>query len=91
MKWIQVLLLVCCVALGAVAAKAADKAQAKSAPPTPAAKNADRKPAGDHADAEKVLRKLADDFVKAFNAGDAKAIAAQFTPQAEMVDLDGNV
>lgn len=91
MKWIQVLPLVCCVALGAVPAKAADKAQAKSAPATPAAKDAGRKPAADHADDEKALRQLADDFVNAFNAGDAKAIAAQFAPQAEMVDLEGNV
>jgi uncharacterized protein (TIGR02246 family) len=86
---IQVLTLTCCVAFG-IAAKAADKTQAKAGSAKPA-EEAARQPAGERADDKKVLRKLADDFATAFNAGDAKAIAAQFAPQGEMVDFDGNV
>lgn len=37
------------------------------------------------------LKASAAAFTKAFNAGDAKAIAAQFTEKAEVVDADGNV
>ena len=39
----------------------------------------------------KAIQKTADVFTKAFNAGDAKAIAGQFTPDAEMIDADGSV
>lgn len=87
MKRRCLLLALYCLALGFAAAKAADKAGAKPASANAAAKDAAR----DHGADEKTLRKLADDFVKAFNAGDAQALAAQFAPQAEMVDLDGNV
>src|SRR5262249_4115213 len=37
------------------------------------------------------LKASATEFEKAFNAGDAKAIAAQFTENAEAVDEDGEV
>jgi uncharacterized protein (TIGR02246 family) len=49
------------------------------------------KQANSRTDDEKALRKSAADFAKAYNERDAKALAAQFAPQAEMVDLDGNV
>ncbi|HVA48276.1 MAG TPA: SgcJ/EcaC family oxidoreductase [Pirellulales bacterium] len=79
-------------ALLAGAAAAADKPQTKPTPSKPAAPStAARQPAPSRADDEKTLRTLAADFVKAFNEQDAKAIAAQFAPQAEMVDLEGNV
>lgn len=39
----------------------------------------------------KELKAAAADFEKAYNGGDAKAIAAQFTDDAEAVDEDGNV
>ncbi len=38
-----------------------------------------------------VLRENSDAFAKAFNAGDAKGIAALFSEKAEAVDEDGNV
>lgn len=36
------------------------------------------------------MREGVDAYVKAFNAGDAKAIAASWTPNGEYVDADGN-
>ncbi|HEX7376958.1 MAG TPA: SgcJ/EcaC family oxidoreductase [Pirellulales bacterium] len=86
MKRKSLLSVLCCLAVAMASAKAADKTEAK-----PKTKGAAGAPAGDHAADEKVLRKLADDFVKAFNDHDAQAIADQFAPRAEMVDLDGNV
>lgn len=80
-----------CLAIGVAVLKADDKRQAKPASAKRAANVAARQPAGKHADDERALRKLADDFVKAFNARDAQALAQQFAPQAEMADLDGNV
>ena len=41
-------------------------------------------------DAEKEVRAVDESFVKAYNAGDAKAIAAMFTEDAEAVDEYGN-
>jgi uncharacterized protein (TIGR02246 family) len=38
---------------------------------------------------EKLLRQSALDFAAAYNARDAKKIAAQFAPQAELVDVQG--
>ena len=84
----------CGAAMVAANGWTAQKPQAKPAANKPAAKPAAAaapKAAGSHADDEKALRKLADDFAKAYNARDAKALASQFAPQAEMVDLDGNV
>ena len=57
----------------AVGAKAADPAVAK---------------AGSEAD-EKAIRATADEFVKAFNAGDAKAVGALWAPDAEYTDESG--
>jgi uncharacterized protein (TIGR02246 family) len=91
MKSTVVLPVMWCLALTVAEASAADEATSKQAPVKAAPNDAARKPAGEHADDEKALHKLADDFARAFNAGDAEAIAAQFAPQAEMVDVDGNV
>ena len=83
------------VSLGSVAllsawpVVAAEKAPAKAAAAKAPAKNATAPP--NRTDDEKALHKSAADFVAAFNAGDAKAVAEQFAADAEMVDLDGNV
>lgn len=88
---------VLCVATGLVAGILDGReAQAQATKPVtkPASKsaaNAAPAAASSRADDEKALRKLAADFAKAYNDRDAKALAAQFAPQAEMVDLDGNV
>ena len=91
MKSILVFPATWCLVLTVAVASGADKAPPRQSPVKEAPNDAARKPAGKHADDEKVLHKLADDFAKAFNAGDAKAIATQFAPQAEMVDVDANV
>ena len=69
-------------------AQATKPATAKPVPKATASSNA---AVNSRADDEKALRKLAADFAKAYNDRDAKALAAQFAPEAEMVDLDGNV
>jgi uncharacterized protein (TIGR02246 family) len=40
---------------------------------------------------ESAIRATADAFIKAFNAGDAKAVAALWTPNGTVADDDGNV
>jgi uncharacterized protein (TIGR02246 family) len=47
--------------------------------------------ATDHAADEKAIRANVAQFVKAFNAGDAKAVAALFTPDGQIEDKDGHV
>lgn len=89
MKSTRLLSLVCCGVLLAGIASAADKPQTKPAQKSPPA-NA-RKTSTNRSDDEKALRKSAADFAKAYNDRDAKAIAALFAPQAEMVDVDGHV
>lgn len=54
--------------------------------PAPAA----ARPKANAAD-ESAIRLTGEAFIKAFNAADAKAIAAQFTPDGEFVDALGNV
>jgi uncharacterized protein (TIGR02246 family) len=87
----------CWLSLTVAVASGAQNAPPKQAPVKDGLSDAAREQAGEHANDErhaadeKVLKKLADDFANAFNAGDAKAIASQFAPQAEMVDLDGDV
>jgi uncharacterized protein (TIGR02246 family) len=44
-----------------------------------------------HQQDEQVIRQIAADFVKAYNAKDAKTIASLHTTDAEIVDEDGNV
>src|SRR5438046_2186495 len=47
--------------------------------------------ATDHAADEKTIRANVALFVKAYNAGDAKAVAALFSPDGEIEDKEGNV
>jgi uncharacterized protein (TIGR02246 family) len=44
-----------------------------------------------HPDAEAALLKSAEAFIEAFNKGDAKAIAAFWTPDGDYVDLGGHI
>jgi uncharacterized protein (TIGR02246 family) len=48
------------------------------------------RPARDRAADEAAIRANIDKFVKAYNAGDAKAVAALFTPDGHAVDKDGD-
>jgi uncharacterized protein (TIGR02246 family) len=43
------------------------------------------------AEEEKAIRKTAEAFTKAFNAGDTKAVVAMWTPDGEFVDVQGEV
>ena len=65
-------------AADAVSEKAAAKPRAATAAGNPAAERE-----------EKAIRAAADEFVKAFNAADAKAIGALWAPDAEYVDESG--
>ena len=71
----------------ATAATAQLVGTAKAADPTPAAKAA--APGSDRAADEKAIRATADDFVKACNAGDVKAVGALWAPDAEYTDESG--
>jgi uncharacterized protein (TIGR02246 family) len=64
----------------------------KEVPPaTSSARDDDKaKPASDHSADEAAIRANIDRFVKAYNAGDAKAVAALFTPDGEVHDKAGN-
>jgi uncharacterized protein (TIGR02246 family) len=57
-------------------------AGADAAPASPKAKTS-------QADDEKAIRATADEFVKAFNAGDAKTIGAEWSTDAEYTDENG--
>src|SRR5436309_3232262 len=48
------------------------------------------RPAADRSADEAAIRANIAQFVKAYNAGDAKAVAALFTPDGQAVDKDGN-
>jgi uncharacterized protein (TIGR02246 family) len=48
------------------------------------------RPEKEHAEDEAAIRANVAQFVKAYNAGDAKAIASLFTPDGKAVDDDGN-
>src|SRR5947209_3917326 len=65
---------------------------AKKAAPAAAAGQEEGKtrPAADHSADEEAIRANVARFVKAYNAGDAKAVAALFTPDGEIVDKEGN-
>jgi uncharacterized protein (TIGR02246 family) len=75
-----------CVLLGAGVANAVDAVSKKAAaqPKTTAAVPK----TGNEAD-EKVIRATAEEFIKAFNAGDAKAAGALWAPDAEYTDESG--
>jgi uncharacterized protein (TIGR02246 family) len=51
----------------------------------------DTKPAVDRSADEKVIRANVAAFERAYNAGDAKAVAALFTPDGQAEDKDGNI
>ena len=72
-----------CALLGAGASKAADAVPEKAAAQPKIAAAA---PKTDNETDEKTIRATADAFVKAFNAGDAKAVAALWTEDGEYVD-----
>jgi uncharacterized protein (TIGR02246 family) len=85
------------LAFAAVAVFAAQDTPAPESPPAgpaaaaePAAAAAASAAAPGATGQEKAIRGVAAAFVKAYNAGDAKALAALFTPNAEIVDEDGN-
>jgi uncharacterized protein (TIGR02246 family) len=63
-------------------------------PPTPAAQEGQEKggtrPAADRSAAEAAIRANVAAFVRAYNAGDAKAVAALFTPDGQIVSKDGD-
>jgi uncharacterized protein (TIGR02246 family) len=61
-------------------------------PPQPPAKTAAEKPAAvrtSRAEDEKAIRQVVEQFTKAYNAGDAQAVAKLFAPDAEMADDEG--
>jgi uncharacterized protein (TIGR02246 family) len=63
----------------------------RSETPGAAAREDDKaQPKSDHSADEAAIRANIEKFVKAYNAGDAKAIAALFTPDGEAWDKDGN-
>jgi uncharacterized protein (TIGR02246 family) len=71
-------------------ANAADAPKArKAAAAKPDAPKPDAAAKSDSAADEKAIRATADAFVAAFDAGDAKAIGALFTPDAQYTDEDG--
>jgi uncharacterized protein (TIGR02246 family) len=76
-------LVVMAAMIGPVAAQ-----QGVGAKPGQPAGNSTTQPSKDDVEA---IRSLADTFTKAFNAGDAKAVAALYTPDAHMVDPAGEV
>lgn len=75
-----------CALLGAGAAKAADAAPEKA---TARPKIAPAAAKTDNEADEKAIRATADEFVKAFNAADAKAVGALWASDAEYTDESG--
>lgn len=81
------------------AVKPAEKPEARSADAVeikPGAKSAEPKPAThvvseERAADEAAIRQTGDSYEKAYDAGDAQAIAAHFTEDAEYIDEQGNV
>jgi len=85
------------IALASIAAVVAYSVQTQTDPnkTAPAAIHQDDQKNGKRADTdrtedEKAIHANVAAFVKAYNAHDAKAIAALFTPNAQVVDQDGN-
>ncbi len=80
--------------LSAAQQKQSEKQPPQQAPPVShsAASGATEKPAPPAANPnEAAIRTGAQAFIKAFNAGDAKAVAEMFAPNATIADEDGNV
>ena len=86
LKKVQFAMQVAALLAAAVAAAQAADVPGKESP-GPGAASAAGNPAKE-AD-EKAIRATADDFVKAFNAADAKAVAALWAPDAEYTDESG--
>src|SRR5262245_27741072 len=55
------------------------------------AKPSGAQPAADHSADEAAIRANIAQFVKAYNSGDAKGVAALFTPDGQIEDKDGDV
>ncbi len=72
----------------AVQSRSDSREQNKSSAPKGQEKAA--QPAGSHTGDEAAIRANVAAFVKAYNAGDAKAIAALFTPDGQVVNKDGD-
>jgi hypothetical protein len=67
-------------------------ASAASPPSTPATPAAEpEKPAEKAGPATQVLSEFAKNYIAAYNKGDAKAVAAFFTEDAEYIDADGQL
>jgi len=90
----NLLLVVVIIGLSAIASQAVQsqsepKKQATQA--EPANKQGEKTGAKEkHATDEAAIRANIEAFVKAYNAGDAKAIAALFTPDGQIEDKDGD-
>ena len=80
-RWLMVGLAAVGLAAGL---RAADDEPEKKDEPRPAS---GKKPSAD----EEAIRGVAESFTKAFNAGDARAVAALHTPDARVVDVTGEV
>ncbi len=84
--------LMCSIAgIAALAAVAVQLGRSQPEPTRPAPPTAgDSRPAADRSADEAAIRANIAQFVKAYNAGDAKALAALFTPDGQIVDKEGD-
>ena len=76
------------VGLSALVAQSVQSQSQPSKQASPAGQSA--RSAADRSADEAAIRANIAQFVKAYNAGDAKAVAALFTPDGQAVDKDGN-
>jgi uncharacterized protein (TIGR02246 family) len=80
------------IAVGVPSAKAIKKAKAESLPNQAQTKGVGAVKAQSNANPqEKAIREAEQAFVKAFNAGDVKALSQLYVDDAEIVDEEGNV
>jgi uncharacterized protein (TIGR02246 family) len=78
-------ILISIAAIGCLSAIVAQTVQSQSGPTKPAA------PAADRSADETAIRANVEKFVTAYNAHDAKAVAALFTPDGQIEDKDGDI
>ena len=78
-------ILIAIAAIGCLAALVAQTVQSRPEPTKPA------QPAADHSADEAVIRANVGRFMKAYNAHDAKAVAALFTPDGQIEDKEGDI
>src|SRR5215212_1788242 len=76
--------------LACLSALIAQTVQSQSEPAKRAAPAA-AQPAADHSADETAIRAHIEQFVKAYNAADAKAVAALFTPDGQIEDKEGDI